>query len=81
MNAQVISFPEGLTTPPLDDLGIDEDENVPHALRAGGGDGTYGGMDARVTRLEQWARIADQRSARIEDKLDKLTEILGGLAA
>ena len=33
-------------------------------------------MEARVTRLEEWAKLADQRMGRIEDKLDGLVASL-----
>ncbi len=41
--------------------------------RTGGG-GDNGGMDPRIAVLEHRAEAADQRMARIEDKLDRLIE-------
>lgn len=46
-------------------------------LRDGDGGGTSDGMDPRVTRLEEWAKLSETRSARMEDKLDT---IVGQLA-
>ena len=47
-----------------------------------GGDGGSRDMQARVTRLEEWAKLSDSRSQRIEDKLDGLREtVVTGFAA
>lgn len=48
------------------------------ALRSRDGGGTSGGMDERVTRLEEWAKVADSRLGRIDDKLDI---VIGRLSA
>jgi len=36
-------------------------------------------MDARVTRIEEWAKLADARMGRIEDKLDRIGDRLAGM--
>lgn len=33
-----------------------------------------GGFDRRVTRQEEWARLTDGRTTRLEDKMDRLIE-------
>lgn len=48
-------------------------------LKDGDGGGTSGGMNERVTRIEEWAKQADARMGRVEDKLDRILERLGGL--
>lgn len=49
------------------------------ALQTGDGGGTSGGMNERVTRIEEWAKQADARMGRVEDKLDRILDRLGGL--
>ncbi len=36
-------------------------------------------MDGRVVRIEEWAKLADARMGRIEDKLDRMNERLSSL--
>lgn len=43
-------------------------------LRPGDGDGTSGGMESRVTRLEVLAEETGKRLERIDNKLDRLAE-------
>jgi len=60
---------------------IDTDDHpgseLPLETEGGGGDST--GMDQRVTRLEEWAKLSGERFTRIEDKLDKILTELGRL--
>lgn len=35
------------------------------------------GMEERVIRLEEWAKHSDQRMGRMEDKLDRIGDVLG----
>jgi hypothetical protein len=52
-------------------------------LQTGDGGGNSGGMETRVTRMEEWAKQADARMGRVEDKLDKIiqaiADVRGGL--
>lgn len=48
-------------------------------LKPTGGDGTSGGMETRVTRLEEWAKVSDERLGRIETKIDGVALTLGKL--
>lgn len=41
-------------------------------LRKGGPGSTSGGMEERITRLEEWSKVASERLGRIETKLDTL---------
>jgi hypothetical protein len=50
-------------------------------LQSGDGGGTSDGMDQRVTRLEEWAKLSDQRMGRVEDKLDGLGTTLADMRA
>lgn len=34
-------------------------------------------MNTRITRLEEWSRLSEDRFGRIEDKLDRVLERLG----
>ncbi len=45
-------------------------------LAPGGGDGHPPGMDTEVALLKQRADQADQRMARVEDKLDRIAEFM-----
>jgi len=44
----------------------------PPGVETGGGGGDSTGMDQRVTRLEEWSKLAGERMGRIEDKLDTI---------
>lgn len=44
------------------------------SFHPGSGGGNSGGMDPRIAVLEHRAEAADQRMARMEDKLDRLIE-------
>lgn len=48
------------------------------ALPKDGGGGTYDGME-RVAKLEARADGTDQRLGRIEDKLDRIADLIGGV--
>lgn len=41
-------------------------------LETGGGGGNVIGMNERVTRLEEWSKVATERLGRIETKVDAL---------
>jgi hypothetical protein len=49
------------------------------AIDGGGGGPHPPDMDARLTTLEQWSKIADARMARVEEKLDRVSERLAML--
>ncbi|QYU68445.1 hypothetical protein J4558_27215 [Leptolyngbya sp. 15MV] len=50
------------------------------ALDGGSGDGQPPGMDTELALLKQRADQTDKRLERIEGKLDRITDILGGVA-
>ena len=41
-------------------------------LKSDGGGGIYDDMEQRVIRIEEWAKLSDQRMGRLETKLDAL---------
>jgi hypothetical protein len=40
------------------------------------GGGSGGTMDTRLTRLEEWAKLSEERAKRMEDKLDDLLQLV-----
>jgi hypothetical protein len=46
---------------------------VPPEPRGGGGGDS---IDTRITRLEEWAKLSEERAKRMEDKLDALLRLV-----
>lgn len=60
------------------DSNVVEHPDRSRLLKDRGGGGTYDGME-RIARLEARADMADSRLTRIEGKIDKVLEKLGGM--
>lgn len=56
-----------------------QDEDAPEDLRKGSGGGNSGGMDQRLTRLEEWAKISEERAGRVEGKIDGIVARISSL--
>jgi hypothetical protein len=54
-------------------------EGIPKRLVPAGGGPHPPDMDGRVVRIEEWAKLADARMGRIEDKLDRMNERLSSM--
>lgn len=54
-------------------------EGIPKRLVPAGGGPHPPDMDGLVVRIEEWAKLADARMGRIEDKLDRMNERLSSM--
>lgn len=72
MSDKIVQLSDYLTKPPAN---LPDDE----PLEKGGGGGDSTGMEQRVTRLEEWAKLSGERMGRVEDKLDTIIGRLGAL--